>query len=119
MADAKATMILLSRTDLTKDEVSALPNAEAWRMIYSLRTEKAKDDRLQICFTGFGVTEKKELTKVANVNNFKVVASVTKKLDYLCGGENAGPVKISRAEAQGVQFLDAQQFLTLVETGEV
>lgn len=119
MASKKPMMILLSKTDMHKDEISALSDAEAWRLIYSIRSAKAKDDRLQICFTGFGVSKKKELTDIAKINNFKVVSSVTKTLDYLCGGENAGPKKIEKAETQGVQFLDESQFVHLIETGEI
>ena len=119
MASDKPTMILLSKSDMSKDEISSLSDAEAWKIIYSIRSSKAKDDRIQICFTGFGVSKKQELIEISNKNNFKVVSSVTKKLDYLCGGENAGPKKIEKAEAQGVQFLTESQFLQLVETGEI
>ena len=80
---------------------------------------KAKDNRLQICFTGFGTSKKSELVELANDNKFKVVASVTKKLDFLVGGENAGPKKIEKAESQGVQFLNDHQFVQLIKTGEL
>jgi len=119
MASDKPTMILLSKSDMTKDEISLLSDSEAWQIIYSIRSTKAKDTRLQICFTGFGVSKKQELTNLANNNNFRVVSSVTKKLDFLCGGENAGPKKVEKAESQGVQFLNEAQFIQLVETGEV
>jgi len=119
MASEKPTMILLSKSDMTKEEISALSDAEAWKLIYSIRTVKAKDTRLQVCFTGFGTSKKQELNDLANSNNFKVVSSVTKKLDFLCGGENAGPKKIEKAEAQGVQFLNEEQFIQLIETGEI
>lgn len=119
MASEKPTMILLSKSDMSKEDIDALSDAEAWRLIYSIRTVKAKDNRLQVCFTGFGASKKEELINLAHDNRFKVMASVTKKLDYLVGGENAGPKKIEKAEAQGVQFLNEQQFVNLVETGEV
>ncbi|ALS99315.1 BRCT domain-containing protein [Lacimicrobium alkaliphilum] len=119
MASEKPTMILKSKSDLSSEKIAALTDAEAWKMIYSMRTKKAKDNRLQVCFTGFGVSKKNELTDLANDNRFKVVASVTQKLDYLVGGENAGPKKIEKAEAQGVQFLREEQFIHFVETGEV
>jgi len=119
MASEKPTMILLSKSDMSKEKVSALSDAEAWKIIYSLRTTKAKDNRLQVCFTGFGTSNKQELIELANSNNFKVVSSVTKKLDFLCGGENAGPKKIQKAESQGVQYLDGSQFIRLIETGEI
>jgi len=119
MASEKPTMILLSKSDMSKEEISDLSDAEAWKIIYSIRTVKAKDMRLQICFTGFGTSKKQELVNLANSNDFKVVSSVTKKLDFLCGGENAGPKKIEKAKEQGVQFLNEQQFIQLIETGEI
>ncbi|MBO6850088.1 MAG: hypothetical protein JJ867_06380 [Marinobacter sp.] len=119
MASEKPTMILKSRSDLGDEEIASLTDAEAWKLIYSIRTTKAKDSRLHVCFTGFGTSKKEELTNLAHDNRFKVVASVTQKLDYLVGGENAGPKKIEKAESQGVQFLREEQFVNLVETGEV
>ena len=91
-------------------------DADAWKLIYSFR--KKADTSLQICFTGFGVSKKKELVHIAENSNMKVVSSVTKKLDFLCGGDNSGPKKIEKAESQGVQFLTESQFINLIETGE-
>jgi len=99
--------------------VGVLSDAEAWRIIYSFREKRINDDRLQVCFTGFSVSKKKELVELAGKNNFKIVASVTKNLDFLCGGENAGFRKIEKAESQGVQFLTEEQFINLVDTGEI
>ena len=119
MASEKPTMILLSKSDMSKEEIEVLSDAEAWRLIYSIRKVKVKDNRLQVCFTGFGSSKKEELTNLAHDNRIKVMAGVTKKLGYLVDGENAGPKKIEKAEAQGVQFLNEQQFVHLIETGEV
>ena len=119
MASNKPTMILKSKSDMNSEEISALSDADAWKAIYSIRTVKAKDNRLQVCFTGFGTSKKDELINLAHDNRFKVVASVTNKLDYLVGGDNAGPKKIEKAESQGVQFLNESQFTDLIETGEV
>ena len=119
MASEKVTMILLSKTDMTREEVADLSDSDAWGIVYSLRAKKAKDTRLQICFTGFGLSKKNELSELAAENNMNVVASVRKNLDYLCGGDNAGPSKIEKAERQGVQFLDERQFVSLIETGEI
>ena len=119
MASEKPTVILKSKSDLSSEEIEALSDAEAWRLIYSIRTTKAKDSRLQVCFTGFGTSKKEALVNLAHDNRFKVVSSVTQKLDYLVGGDNAGPKKIEKAESQGVEFLNEQQFMDLIETGEV
>lgn len=119
MASEKPTRILLSKTEMSKDEVSNLSDLEAWAIIYKNRTVKAKDTRLQVCFTGFNTSKKQELIDLTNNDIFKVVSSVTKKLDFLCAGENAGPKKIEKAEEQGVQFLTENQFTHIMETGEI
>lgn len=119
MPTEKATMILQSKTDLTKEQIADLTDTEAWDLIYSIRNTKAKDNRLQVCFTGFGASKKVELTNLAQDKKFNVVASVTKKLDFLCGGENAGPRKLEKAIEQGVQILSENEFINLIETGEV
>ena len=65
MASEKPTMILLSKSDMSKEQISTLSDAEAWKIIYSIRTVKAKDARLQVCFTGFGTSKKQELIDLA------------------------------------------------------
>lgn len=119
MPSEKATMILQSKSDMSKDQIAELSDSEAWCLIYSIRTTKAKDNRLQICFTGFGASKKAELANLALDQKFNVVSSVTQKLDYLCVGENAGPKKLEKAIQQGVQILSENEFLNLIETGEV
>lgn len=102
-----------------KEKISELSEAEAWKLIYSIRTTKAKDNRLQICFTGFGTSKKTELSNLALDNRFKVVSSVTQKLDFLCGGENAGPKKLEKAMLQGAQIISEEEFVNIIETGEL
>jgi len=55
---------------------------------------------------------------LARNNNFKVVLSVTKNFYFPCGGDNAGPKKIEKAELQGVEYLSEYQFMQLLKTGE-
>lgn len=120
MPSEKATMILLSKTDMTREEIGSLSDAAAWKIIYSTRAKKAQSNCLQVCFTGFGSSKKEELMQLASSSGkFKTVGSVTKNLDFLVGGDNAGPKKIEKAEEQGVQFLTEEQFIRLVQTGEV
>jgi hypothetical protein len=119
MPSEKATMILQSKTDMAKEKIAELTDVEAWNLIYSIRSTKAKDNRLQVCFTGFGASKKIELTNLAYDKKINVVSSVTKKLDFLCGGETAGPMKLEKAIEQGVQVLSENEFMNLIETGEV
>ncbi|NWC62926.1 BRCT domain-containing protein [Cedecea sp. P7760] len=64
-----------------------------------------------ICFTGFGKKDKNELIEIAKARGYVVRSDVTKDLNYLCCGENAGPSKINKASQQGSEVLSAEQFL--------
>lgn len=119
MAGEKVTMILRSKTDLSDDEISAMTNADGWKVIYSLRSPTSKKKENQVCFTGFSPAAKKGLSKVATDNGMDVVKSVTKSLAYLCTGSNAGPAKIKKAREQGAILMDAEQFHHLLNTGEI
>ena len=72
------------------------------------------DCRGEICFTGFKKDRKAELKEAAKHHCFMVRSNVTKKLDYLCCGYNAGPVKIKRAKQQGVKLIDENQFKQMI-----
>lgn len=117
MPSERATNILLSKTDMSAEKIAPLTDTEAWNIIYSLR--KAPDLRLEVCFTGFGASKKRELEGLATTKNFKVVTAVTKHLAFLVGGENAGPAKLAKAAEQGVQVLTTEQFFSLAEHGVV
>lgn len=119
MPSKKVVMILKSKTDLSDAEIDILSDSDGWKLIYSLRTEKVKDNRLQICFTGFNDTRKKELVKIAENSNLKVTSSVTQNLDFLCTGKNAGYKKLEVAMSQGVQLLTEDEFILFSQTGEV
>ena len=119
MPSDKVTRALLSKTDLSRDEITKLSEGAAWNLFYERSPSKPKDRRSQVCFTGFKEPEKLELISVAELNGLKSVSSVTKKLAYLVCGDNAGPSKMEKAAAQGAYILDASQFLTVMETGEL
>ena len=74
---------------------------------------------LDICFTGFKSNDKERLVTLAETTGLTVRDSVTRNLNFLCGGYNAGPAKIEKARKQGVVFLSEEQFVHLVETGEL
>ncbi|WP_286133320.1 hypothetical protein [Tatumella sp. OPLPL6] len=44
---------------------------------------------------------------------------MTKQLQVLCCGYNAGPTKVMTARIQGVLVMDIDQFNALIETGEI
>ena len=106
------------RERLFEKGASSLSDAEAWKLVYSISPKKPRDNRLEICFTGFGVTKKKTLNDLASRKNMKVVNSVTKNLHILCIGENAGPKKIEKAKAQGVEIINEKQLSEFLEKAD-
>lgn len=74
---------------------------------------------LDVCFTGFKSEDKKRLKEMAQSAGMIVRSSVTRSLTFLCCGYNAGPIKIEKARAQNVIALNEEQFIRLLETGEV
>lgn len=76
-------------------------------------------ETMDVCFTGFVKADKESLTQLAETNNMFIRASVTKHLNILCYGYNAGPKKLEKALSQGVMILNRHQFENLLETGEV
>ncbi len=74
---------------------------------------------MDVCFTGFTKNDKSELMSLAESKDMMVRQSVTKHLDILCYGYNAGPKKLAQALDQGVMILNRTQFEHLLETGEV
>jgi len=121
MAGEKVARILKSKSDFTDKEIESISDAEGWKWIYANRPPKNDPDKNkpQICFTGFRPAAKKELVKKAGINDLKIVKSVTKKLDFLCIGDNAGPKKIEKAKKQGVIIITPLELETMFKTGEV
>ncbi|WP_407545992.1 BRCT domain-containing protein [Vibrio parahaemolyticus] len=119
MASEKPTQILLSKSNLTREELDNMSDKEAWNLIYSMTPKHSKSQQLQVLFTGFSDSEREKLETLANMNNFKVAKSVTQKLKYLIAGENAGPSKMEKAQTQGVTILSDEQFINLISTGEL
>lgn len=118
MPSDKVTRILLSNSDMTPESIGRLSEAQAWRLVYSL-PRPDRDERVEVCFTGFGASEKHELFRLAEGANLRIAKSVTKGLSLLVCGPNAGPVKIEQAGAQGVVLLERAEFETFLQTGEI
>ena len=120
MAREKLIEILLSRTDLSREDIGKLSETEGWRIVYSLdaqEQEKKRENKLpEVCFTGFGLSDKKRLCNIAADNGFLVKDVVTRSLLLLVAGENAGPSKLKKADSQGCQITDEQGFLDFVHS---
>lgn len=109
--------ILKAKTDLTNSELENVTEREGWRIVYSMTTKKEK--LIEICFTGFSASYKKALIYIAKEHNFHVAKSITVDLAFLCCGPNAGPKKMILAKKKGAQFLSKDEFIDLIETGEI
>lgn len=72
-----------------------------------------------ICFTGFKKADKERLIIIASENALTVRDSVTKNLQILCCGYNAGPSKVNAARMKGTIILDEPGFNHFIETGEI
>lgn len=76
-----------------------------------------KDRPLEILFTGFGAESREELEEEADLEGLKVRKSLTKNLDFLCAGPNAGPRKLAEARERGATVLSEEEFLAFLNTG--
>lgn len=118
MPSDKVIQILLSQTDLHPEQIRELTEPQAWRLVYSI-PKPARDQRLQVCFTGFGATRRAELSALAVDGGLRVVTAVTRDLALLVCGSNAGPSKLQKAGAQGATILDEREFGEFMATGEI
>jgi hypothetical protein len=84
-----------------------------------VRYVRDNDDSLEIAFTGFASDKKRALEAKAKGADMKVRAGVTKHLEFLVAGPNAGPTKLSRARAQGCTIMNEKQFHSLIDNGEL
>ena len=84
-----------------------------------IKPTKQKSHKLEICFTGFKRDEKLKLELLAEKNGFKVRTAVSKNLDFLVCGANAGPSKIAQAFERGIPYFSEDEFMAMLETGEI
>lgn len=113
MVSEKLAAILLSRTDFSPEDISRMDEAEGWRLVYELdRKLKSEKTRFpEICFTGFGKSDKERLTELATRAGFVVKEVVTQSLVLLVAGDNAGPSKLRKAEKQNCPITDERGFM--------
>lgn len=115
----KLKRILLSKSDFSDEQINQMSDAEGWAFVYQKQSPKRLEKGPEVCFTGFGVTERQDLESRATVGGLHVVTSVTKGLMLLVAGANAGPAKIEKARAGGISVLDRTEFDHFLETGEI
>ncbi|EGR1046173.1 TPA: hypothetical protein NU929_002130 [Vibrio cholerae] len=82
-------------------------------------TRLSSPNTMDICFTGFEKDEKEQLCSLAKEHGMTIRKSVTRHLNILCFGKNAGPSKLAQANSQGVLILSKEQLENLLSTGEL
>ena len=116
----KLKRILLSKSDFTDQQINQMSDAEGWAWLYARQSSTKRQIKgPEVCFTGFGVTEREDIESRALAGGLHVVTSVTKGLMLLVAGANAGPAKIEKARAGGISVLDRAEFDRFLETGEI
>ena len=116
----KLKKILLAKSDFSEDQIVKMTDAEGWAWVYSNKSPNSRKLKgPEVCFTGFGNSERQALEIFASSNGLHVVSSVTKGLMLLVAGANAGPKKLAKAKADGIAVVDRVGFENFVETGEI
>ena len=87
--------------------------------IPSKKPHAKSQDKIEVLFTGFTKNRRDELEALALEFNMRVCKTVTVGLNYLVCGYNAGPKKMADAKVRGAVLLFEEQFLLLLETGEL
>lgn len=94
-------------------------NSDSYSHLVSKSKTSLKKQTFDICFTGFKKADKERLIAVASENELTVRDSVTKNLQILCCGYNAGPSKVNAARMKGTVIIDESGFSHFIETGEI
>ena len=116
----KLKRILLSKSDLSDEQIDAMSDSQGWAWLYAHQSPTKRQVKgPEVCFTGFGVTERLELESLASTKGLHVVTSVTKGLMLLVAGVNAGPAKLEKARGGGIAVIDRAGFENFLETGEI
>jgi NAD-dependent DNA ligase len=120
MVSERVKRILIAKgAPFTEEEINEMSDSEGWAWVYKNfppKQPKHVQKLPEVCFTGFDLSRKGELQKIAEDCGLKCVTKVTKNLRFLCAGKNAGPSKIKEAEKQGVQIISEQDFKSKCST---
>lgn len=78
-----------------------------------------KEEKFEVCFTGFTASDKSELNKIAEENGMFVRKGITQNLGLLVCGYNAGPKKMQEANKNDIpRVVGLEGFINFIETGE-
>ncbi|HDN9017628.1 TPA: hypothetical protein P2I01_004562, partial [Aeromonas salmonicida] len=106
-----------SESELLAADVPSLLDTP--RSNISKKITKQSIGKAEIAFTGFSKADRDRLEMQAEDAGLTIKKDVTKRLTYLCCGPNAGPTKTAKARDAGALALTEQQFIDLLNTGEL
>lgn len=103
----------------TDDILKRMSDGDCWRWIYAHnKPKKPKTEthipKRTVCFTGFTLTRKEELTELAASSGWCVVKSPNSRMSHLCTGETPGPSKIEKAHQIGAMIIPESNFLAML-----
>lgn len=111
--------VLAVFTDLTDLEFADISTFDAVATNLPPSPSLTSSTQLQIHFTGFKKADKDRLEELAKSHQMTVTKGVTAKLSILCCGYNSSPQKKTEAFKKGALVLTEDQFIELVNTGEI
>ena len=116
----KRSNILSVHKNLDEAKEEATKVQKNYEILPRLKTERSnKENKLEVCFTGFSKNTKENLKLIAKKNNLFIRTEVTKKLGLLVCGENAGPSKLKQASKLGIPKVYGEEGLNdYLATGE-
>ena len=116
----KRSNILSMHKSFDDAKAEAIKVQKNYKILPRLKTERSNtENKLEVCFTGFSKNVKENLLSIAKKNNLFVRTEVTKKLDLLVCGENAGPAKLKQASKMSIPRVYGEEgFDDYLTTGE-
>ncbi|NAX48819.1 hypothetical protein CAG70_17685 [Photobacterium halotolerans] len=110
---------IINTFDTLQDANDYLNNFDPDEIVSPSQRKALSASTFDVHFTGFKKADKTQLTEIAKANGMTVRGEVTKNLNVLCYGYNAGQKKLEKALDQGCIILNEPQFTALIETGEI
>ena len=105
--------------DERNKEIVARLKAAGLQMAISADAMAAKSDKLKgktIVISGvFEHHSRDEYKKMIEENGGKNSSSISKKTDFVFAGANMGPAKLEKAQSLGVQIINEDEFLKMLE----
>lgn len=106
-----------SESELLSEDANELLKSS--KLKPSTKVVRQITSKSEITFTGFSKVDRERLEIQAEHAGLTIKKDVTKRLAYICCGPNAGPTKTAKARDVGAVALTEQQFINLLNTGEL